>query len=46
MGILQSFNIDKGFRDQVIYREGSLVHVKWYDFMKKEVDDVVPDMFL
>ena len=46
MALLQSFNIDKSFRDQIIYREGSLVHVKWYDFMKKEIADVVPDMYL
>lgn len=39
---LQSYNVDKEFRDQLLYRELNLVRLQWFDFMEKTVKDVVP----
>ena len=44
--VLQSYNTDKQFRDQIVYREVNIVRLQWFDFMEKTVKDVVNQLVL
>jgi len=44
--VLQSYNIDAQFRDQLMYREVNIVRLQWFDFMEHTVKDVIPQQTL
>lgn len=44
--VLQAYNVDKQFRDQILYREVNIVRLQWFDFMEHAVKDVFPPQTL
>lgn len=43
---LQSYNNDRDYRDQIMYREQTTVNIGWFENMKKLVVPAIPSMNL